>query len=154
MKARSHPRWMISLADIMMLLVGFFVLLRAGEATDVAAAARAAFASEPIKGPLLSTNASALFEPGEARLRAEARERIAGIGSAASQADRVLIVESQGRDPGARRFDAWELAAARAAALARALEEAGMAENRLQVVMPATVGEEAKGQKLIVRYGH
>lgn len=153
MKARSHPRWMVSLADIMMLLVGFFVLLRAGEATDVAAAARAAFASEPIKGPLLATNARDLFEPGEARLKTQARERIAGIGSAASQAGRILVVESHGRDPGARRFDTWELAAARAAALARALEGAGMADDRLQVVMPATVGEEAKGQRLIVRYG-
>ena len=153
MKARTYPRWAISLADIMMLLLGFFVLLQAGDATDVAAGARAAFSMDPEPRALLETEAARLFERGEARLRPTARERIAGIGSAAAQAKRRLIVESHGRDPGARRFDGWELSAARAAAVARTLEEAGMAEEKVAVVMPGTVEEEARGQRLTVRYG-
>ena len=153
MKAHAVPRWAISLADIMMLLLGFFILLQAGKATDVAAGARAAFSMEPKPRALLTTEAAALFEPGEARLRQTARARIAGIGAAAARAKRPVVVESHGRDRGARRFDAWELAAARAAALARALSEAGLTEDRVQVVMPGTVEKEARGQRLVVRYG-
>lgn len=152
MKARPYPRWALSLADIMMLLLGFFVLLQAAKSSDVTAGARAAFSAEPQPRALLVSDAAALFEPGEARLRPAARQRIAGIGAAAAGAKRGLVVESHGRDPGARRFDAWELSAARAAALARALSEAGLTEDRVQVVMPGTVAKEARGQRLIVRY--
>jgi hypothetical protein len=38
------PRWAISFADLALLLLAFFVLLRAGDAAQVASAARAAFA--------------------------------------------------------------------------------------------------------------
>ena len=153
MRAHAVPRWAISLADIMMLLLGFFILLQAGKATDVAAGARAAFSMEPQPRALLTTEAAVLFEPGEARLRPTARARIVGIGAAAARAKRPVVVESHGRDPGARRFDAWELAAARAAAIARALSVAGLPVDRVQVVMPGTVEKEARGQRLVVRYG-
>jgi flagellar motor protein MotB len=153
MKARPHPRWVFSLADLMMLLLGFFILLVAGDAADVAAGARAAFSSEPSRPALLAQDASRLFEAGEARLRPAARERIAGIGTAAAQSRRLLVIESRGRDPGARRFDGWELSAARAAAIARALEDAGVPEDRVQVVMPGTGEGEASGHRLMVRYG-
>jgi flagellar motor protein MotB len=153
MKARAYPRWVFSLADMMMLLLGFFVLLVAGDAADVAAGARTAFSSEPERPALIATDAANLFEPGEARLRPGARQRVTGIGSAVSQSGRTLVVESHGRDRGARRFDGWELSAARAAAIARALEKAGMAEDKVLVVMPGTGLEEARGQRLTVRYG-
>ena len=67
MKVHAVPRWAISLADIMMLLLGFFILLQAGKATDVAAGARAAFSMEPQPRALLTTEAAALFEPGDPR---------------------------------------------------------------------------------------
>lgn len=153
MTARSLPRWALSLADISLLLLGFFVLLHAGDAREVAAGVRAAFSSEPVAGPLLHAPAVSLFEPGEARLSDLARRRIAAIAAVADRAKRPLIVESEGRDPAARRFDGWELSAARAAAVARALEDSGVAERRVTVVMPGSMRQEARGQMLTVRYG-
>ena len=153
MKARSVPRWTVSFADLALLLLSFFVLLHVGSAREVAAGARAAFSSQASAGPLLEESAAALFEPGEARLKSGARVRMEGIGRAAAAQGRALIVVSQGRNPAARRFDGWELAAARAAALARALNEGGVAERRVRIVLPEERGEEVEEQKLTVRFG-
>ena len=154
MKVRPVPRWTVSFADLAVLLLSFFILLHAGSAREVAAGARAAFSSQTAAGPLLEESAARLFEPGEARLKSDARARLVGIGKAAAAGGRALVVDSQGRDPAARRFDGWELAAARAAALARALNEGGVAEDRVRIVLPAAQGDEAvKEQRLIVRFG-
>ncbi len=154
MKAPPVPRWTVSLADLALLLLSFFILLHAGSAREVAAGARAAFSSQTAAGPLLEESAASLFEPGEARLKAGAKARLVGIGKAAVAGGRTLVVDSQGRDPGARRFDGWELAAARAAALARALSEGGVAEDRVRIVLPGGRGDgTVKEQRLIVRFG-
>jgi flagellar motor protein MotB len=154
MKLLSVPRWTVSFADLALLLLSFFILLHAGSAREVAAGARAAFSSQTAAGPLLEESAASLFEPGEARLKSDARARLVGIGRAAGARGRALVVDSHGRDPAARRFDGWELAAARAAALARALAEGGVAEDRVSIVLPAGRGEEGlKEQRLIVRFG-
>ena len=154
MKARPVPRWTVSFADLALLLLAFFILLHTRSAREVAAVGRAAFSSHAAAGPLLEESAASLFEPGEARLKPEVRARLIGIGKAAASAGRALVVDSQGRDPAARRFDGWELAAARAAALARVLSEAGVAEDRVRIVLPAGRGDEAvKEQRLIVRFG-
>jgi len=153
MKARSVPRWTVSFADLAVLLLSFFILLHAGSAREVSAGARAAFSSQAAAGPLLEESAASLFEPGEARMNTHARARMVGIARAAVAAGRPLVVDSQGRDPAARRFDGWELAAARAAALARALAEGGVAEDRVTIVLPAGRDNEGvKEQRLIVRF--
>lgn len=154
MKARSLPRWTVSFADLALLLLAFFILLHAGSAREVAAGARAAFSAEPPAGPLLDEAAAKLFEPGEARLTAAYRARLLGIGKAAAAAGRAVVVDSRGRDRGARRFDGWELAAARAAATARALNEGGVAEDEVRIVLPDSRDDkEAEGQRLVVRFG-
>ncbi len=154
MKGRSVPRWTVSFADLALLLLSFFILLHAGSAREVAAAARAAFSSQTAAEPLMEESAALLFEPGEARLRSDAKARLVGIGRAAVGGGRTLVVDSRGRDPAARRFDGWELAAARAAALARALNEGGIAEDRVRIVLPGGRGDEGvKEQRLIVRFG-
>ncbi len=154
MRVQHLPRWALSLADISMLLLGFFILLHAGDAREVAAGARAAFSTAPLQGPLLDSEADALFEPGEARLNDPARRRLAAMAAVAARAERRLVVESKGRDPAARRFDGWELAAARAAAVARALEDGGLKDGRVAVAMPGTGRKDEAGkQRLIVRYG-
>lgn len=148
------PRWTVSFADLALLLLAFFVLLHAGGAREVAAGARAAFSSQPAEGPLLDESAASLFEPGEARLKAPAMARLVAIGGTAAAKGRSAVVESRGRDASARRFDGWELAAARAAALARALGEGGLAEERVRIVLPAgRDGEEVREQRLVVRFG-
>jgi flagellar motor protein MotB len=154
MKVRSVPRWTISFADLALLLLSFFILLHAGSAREFAAGARAAFSSQGAPQPLLEEPAASLFEPGEARLRPEAKAHLIGMGRAAAAGGRMLVVDSEGRDPGARRFDGWELAAARAAALARALNQGGVAEDHVRIVLPAGRGDEAlTQQRLIVRFG-
>lgn len=154
MKVMPVPRWTVSFADLAVLLLTFFILLHAGGAREVAAGARAAFSSQAAAGPLLEETAASLFEPGEARLNPEARARLVGIGTAAAAVGRELVVDSQGRDPAARRFDGWELAAARAAAVARALNKGGIAEDSVKIVLPAGRSNEGmKEQKLIVRFG-
>lgn len=154
MRARSYPGWALSLADLTLLLLGFFILLHAGDAREVAAGARAAFSSDPLQGPLLDSDADSLFASGEARLNEAARQRLAAIAVVAARAERSLVVESEGRDPAARRFDGWELAAARSAAVARALEQGGMPEGKVAVAMPGTDRkEDARKQRLTVRYG-
>jgi flagellar motor protein MotB len=142
------PRWTISFADLALLLLCFFVMLQAGDRQRVAQGARAAFASEAVAGPLLDEPASTLFEPGEARLTAAARIRIYDLARAAG--GRALAVESRGRDQAGSRFDGWELAAARTAALARALKEAGLSEERIAIVV-AEEGVEQRAQRLTVR---
>jgi flagellar motor protein MotB len=145
------PRWAVSFADLALLLLAFFVLMRAGDSGHLAAGARAAFVGEEMVDPLLAAPARDLFEPGEARLRADMRERVRTLGRDAARANRRLVIESVGRDSGGRRLDAWELAAARAAALARALQEGGVEEKSIRIVMPPDEGSD--GQSLTLRHG-
>lgn len=154
MNALAGPRWRVSFADLALLLLCFFVLLHASDEKDVAAGARSAFSSAPAAGPLLEAPADDLFEKGEARLTRSARERIARAGNLAAGSKRPLLVESEGRDLGALRYDGWDLAAARAAALARALRESGLGDDRIAVVMPrAPAAAAPAGQRLTVRFG-
>jgi hypothetical protein len=77
--------------------------------------------------------------------------QIKAIAAAAARTDRRIVIESLGRDAAGDRFDAWELAAARAAAIARALQQGGVAEARMRIVMPPQ--ERQDGQRLAIRYG-
>ncbi len=154
MTAARLPRWAVSFADLALLLLGFFVLLHAGSAREVAAGARAAFSSEAVQGPLLSERAEMLFFPGEARLTPVSRARIMKIGAGAARGGRRLVIDSVGRDSAARRFDGWELAAARAAAVARALNEGGLAEDRVSIALQESrPDKEVRTQSLTIRLG-
>lgn len=152
MTGRAVPRWALSFADLTLLLLGFFVMLYASTANmrDVAASTRAAFGGEASAAALLDGDAAAMFEPGEARLVTPARERLRAIGARATAAGWTLTVESVGRDATAHRFDGWELAAARAAAVARGLQDGGLAEDRVEIAMPSRGPE--TGQRLTIRH--
>lgn len=131
------PRWAISFADLVLLLLGCFVLLHAMEAArPKAESASAPGASRPA---LQAYRAAALFEPGEAVLRAGARARLQIEGR--RLAGRQIEIVSRGGGEGGGRLDRFELSAARVAAFARALQEGGHGPLGAAIAMrPAGAG--------------
>lgn len=136
------PRWALSFADLCLLLLGFFVILhaRGQNPGETAAAMRAAFGDAAPAAARTDYRAALIFRPGEAVLTPEAARWLTGLGAqAAKKRERVLIV-SAGRDAATARLDAWELAAARVAAAARAVRSGGLAEDRITLSIPAMGG--------------
>lgn len=139
MKLRAgRQRWALSFADLCLLLLGFFVLLQAKpDANHLSSGLRAAFGARA--DAALEQQANAWFEPGEAVLTPQAHKIIGDF--AHSAGGTALIVSSRGTEPNAARFDGWELAAARTAAVARELSKAGIAQDKVAVAIdPATGG--------------
>lgn len=142
------PRWALSFADLCLLLLGFFVLLQtqSGREASFVESMRAAFDEHRPAAPNRHDYpANALFEPSEAVLKPEARQRL--IALAFSAEERRIRIESTGFDAGARRFDRWELAAARLAAIARALQAGGVSEDQVEILLPSMSGA-PRGQKI------
>jgi len=139
MKLRAgRQRWALSFADLCLLLLGFFVLLQAKpDANHLSTGLRAAFGARAEAA--LQQDANAWFEPGEAILTPQAHKIIDDFGHSARGVK--LIVSSRGTEPKAARFDGWELAAARTAAVARELGNAGIGQDRIALAIdPATGG--------------
>ena len=126
----AAPRWAISFADLGLLLLGCFVLLHAMEAAKPkAAGVTATSAAAPGSGYA----AADLFERGEARLTNRGRTLIERVGRAS--AGQMVGIVSSGIGEGGSRLDRFELAAARSAAVARTLREAGVEEHRLSLTV-------------------
>lgn len=139
MKMRAgRQRWALSFADLCLLLLGFFVLLQAKpDANHLSAGLRAAFGARA--DAALEENANAWFEPGEAIMTPQAHKILDDFAHSAGGGR--LIVSSRGTEPKAARFDGWELAAARTAAVARELAKGGVAQDKVAVAIdPATGG--------------
>lgn len=150
MKAR-RARWAVSLADLSLILLTFFVLLRGVEESTAVIAARSAFSTDTYDPILLHVPGASLFEPSEARLRSDARRQLRAIGARTARGSARLVVESIGQDASGRRFDAWELAAARAAAVAHALTDGGMPQDRIRIAMPPARTGHPSAQTVTVR---
>jgi flagellar motor protein MotB len=137
----GRQRWALSFADLALLLLGFFVLLQAKpDANHLSAGLRAAFGARPAAA--VAAHANSWFEPGEAILTPQGRKALQDFAHQAGNAR--LIVSSRGTEPKAARFDGWELAAARTAAVARELSKSGVAQDRIAVAIdPATGGGQA-----------
>jgi flagellar motor protein MotB len=134
----GRQRWALSFADLCLLLLGFFVLLQAKpDANHLSAGLRAAFGARA--DAAIEQDANAWFEPGEAVLTLQAHKILDDFARSAGNAS--LIVSSRGTEPKAARFDGWELAAARTAAVARELGKAGIVQDKIAVAIdPATGG--------------
>ena len=136
------PRWAVSFADLGLLLLGCFVLLHAMEASRPRAAAGAvAVASPQAATPVRAFDASEVFQSGEAVLTPEAREAMRAEG--ARLAGHPVRILSTGTREAGGRLDRFELAAARAAAIGRALREGGLAERDIAITMGEAAGPDA-----------
>lgn len=142
MSAARAPRWALSFADLCLLLLGFFVILhaRAGQPAAVAQGMRAAFGGEGAPAARADHRAALLFQPGEAVLTPAAQRWLEGLGRDAAKTDGRVTILSDGADAATARLDAWELAAARVAAAARAVRGGGLAEDRVILSIPAMGG--------------
>jgi flagellar motor protein MotB len=150
MNGTRNPRWLMSFADLCLLLLGFFVLLQARQNDAVAAQSiRAAFGAVE-SGRLDVYRAAALFEPGEAILRPNQSARLVLAGARAAKGGGRIRLESVGVEAATARFDAWELAAARTAAVARAIARGGLASDRIDItVAPVSAGGEGQTLTLV-----
>ena len=135
------PRWAVSFADLILLLLGCFVLLHAMEA------ARPQGVGAPGAAPAAGWRAADLFQPGEALLKPEARARLAAEGR--RLAGRAVRITSTGAAEAGGRLDRFELGAARAAAVGRALQQGGLRDRDIAIAM-AESADPAAGQIIAV----
>jgi len=137
------PRWAVSFADLFLLLLGCFVLLHAMEAARPHGADGAAEAATAAFG----FRAADLFQPGEALLKPEARAALLLEGR--RLAGRPLRIVSSGAAEAGGRLDRFELGAARAAAVGRALQQGGVREGDVTISV-AESGDAIAPQRIAV----
>lgn len=129
-----RSRWALSFADLLLLLLGFFIMLQAsGQRRDaMLAQVRQQFGGRPV-GQSVEIRAADLFLPGEALLTPAGEARLAVMTRRFVPGRGRLEISSRGTDAGRQRFDGWDLAAARLGAVARALKSNGAGEDRLVI---------------------
>lgn len=159
MKRVLPQRWVLSFADLTLLLLAFFVMMQAqvSDRLKLAAGIRDAFGGDAGEGKgsdqrVRGFEAAAIFEPGEAILKPATTVQLKALGAEAMRAGRRVIVASQGREGATARLDSWELAAARTAAVARALRRGGLRDAQIEIAIPPMSDTEtAKGQHISVQ---
>ncbi len=127
-------RWAVSFADLLLLLLGFFVLLQASGGKRDAMLANVAqqFGGRAI-GQARELRADDLFASGEALLTPVGRRRIGQVAQGLRNGKSDIEVDSFGFEASSGRFDQWDLAAARLGAVARALRAEGVPQDRLKI---------------------
>jgi outer membrane protein OmpA-like peptidoglycan-associated protein len=142
MSSVPAPRWAVSFADLLLLLLGCFVMLNAMQAARQSGAA----GGTPAPGAG-DYRAADLFQPGEAVLKPEALARLQADGR--HMAGRPLRIVSTGSAETGSRLDRFELSAARAAAVGRALQQGGVREGDVAIVI-AEAASPAESQHLAI----
>ena len=146
-------RWAVSFADLLLLLLGFFILLQAsGQKRDaMLAQVRQQFGGRAVAKDM-DLRAAELFLPDEALLSGQGRAAVARVAAGVRTGSGSIDISSLGTDPSRRRFDPWDLAAARLGAVARELKAQGLAGDRLRIRgLDQMDGGTGKGQ--LIRIG-
>lgn len=148
LRRSGRSRWALSFADLCLLLLGFFVLLQANQATrdEALSGLNGYFAgmTAPHKADL---PADQLFEPGEALLSDSGRAKLLAAVRPIADGKSTIRIQSLGLAQGRHRFDAWDLSAARLGAVARALVAAGITPERVQIAgLAEPEGDASRGQ--------
>ena len=157
MRREISQRWVLSFADLALLLLAFFVMMQAqaGDRLKLVAAMRDAFggSGKGDGGRLIhGLVAAKAFEADEAILRPADAARLKAIGATAAKAKQKVIVASQGRDGQTARLDSWELSAARTTAVARAIRMGGVPDAMIEIsIPPMRAGAAVKGQRISVQ---
>ncbi|MBK5264104.1 MAG: OmpA family protein [Alphaproteobacteria bacterium] len=129
-----RARWAISFADLCLLLLGFFVLLQTSEQGPGQVVSQVSqYFGGQAERHRMDLLAADLFEPGEAMLTDHGQTLLEKIGNQHIKNKDIIHISSAGQDVGGHRFDGWELAAARLAAVGRSLREAGLPDNRMRL---------------------
>ena len=146
-------RWAVSFADLLLLLLGFFILLQAsGQKRDaMLAQVRQQFGGRALAKDM-ELRAAELFLRDEALLSDQGRAAVARVAAGLRSSSGRIDISSLGTDPARRRFDPWDLAAARLGAVARELRAQGLADERLRIRgLDQMDGGTGKGQ--VIRIG-
>jgi len=151
--AERAPVWTTSFLDLCLVLLGFFVMLHAvsGQQSELMRGLNATFgtpATEKVSHHRIAPRT--LFQPDEALFRPGAAAALVAIGHDAARDGARVRIESVGTDPATNRFDGWELAAARTAAVARTIRSGGLSEKAIEISLPGTGPTDRKGQQITV----
>jgi len=153
-KAPAAPVWALSFADLLILLLAFFVMLHAqsGHQAQIVQGIRQALGSAvAASSESHDIDPKAVFELNEAVLKPPARAALQALGRHAALSGGHVRIESIGADRNTSRFDGWELAAARAAAVARAIQAGGLSEQRIMISIPEMNGTAGRdGQHIAI----
>lgn len=156
MTRQVSQRWILSFADLTLLLLAFFVMMQAqvNDRLKLAAGMRGAFggSGDAAGAAVLGLVAASIFEAGEAILKPGEAARLTALGALAAKAKKRVIVSSQGRDGQSARLDSWELSAARATAVARAIRMGGLPDTMIEIAIPPMrASDPATGQHISVQ---
>lgn len=147
----KKPIWLMTLADLALLLMGFFVLMLAVERREklddsaLARGFRGGFTDQaalPAAQIALAANIVPGFAPGGAALPGSSGALVAWAREAASDPRTTLLVtgSADGSAGDSRDGSALALASARASAVAAALERSGFAAARIRTAGAVTPG--------------
>lgn len=147
------PGWAISFADLCLLLLGFFIMLHAvqGRQAQLVDGLQESFGGKRDARRTIMLGADMLFVRQEAVLRPAAARRLEQIGRMAAAEGGMLRIESSGSARATSRFDGIELAAARTAAVVRAISTGGLGEGAIDVSISARSGGNDDVQRIMIQ---
>lgn len=137
----ARPLWLWTLADLALLLVGFFVLVQATDRKALAQGLREGFGAAPAApAPIAVESAAAYFAPGSIELQEPARLYAFAVGALRDSRMSVRITGSSAAagDVDRATGSAALLAADRARAAAAYLIARGISPARIAIAAPAT----------------